>query len=242
MDHEITYELVEVPANGGIVDQKQALNLICSCGFTKPGTREMGAGDNKRVYVNWPHSPTKTGKPRRALLRAAQLHIEQETTTDNGKDAPMEFVGKIIRPRVTHEVWIASRRGELPDITGRKWIVDSTYAPHKPWLVLVKNSSRWSFQKGPFAERDMAWTFARDYLNREGIEYDVEMAEEADLSTIQIPLGSITHYFEELTSRVKQAQGTQALLELDEELQEVQNAVDLLGEARKHVLRKLYPS
>lgn len=218
--------------------ETKAYEIVCPCGWEASAVRSYG--EKGRVYVNYGHRPTKQGKPRTVLLRAAKAHEEAENDAGGGKDAPMEMVGKIIKARVENEVWLASRTGDMPALErSRRVISNPSYAPHKPWVVLLKNTKGWRLQDGPFRDKEVAWAAARQFLEQQRVKHDIEMASTINPETIQVPFGTIEHHFEDLVARAKKARTTKQLLAVNEELEQAEAVVDLLAEARKHVMEQL---
>lgn len=215
-----------------------AYEIVCTCGWEASSVRNYS--ETGRVYVNYGHRPTKSGKPRKALLRAARAHEEAENDAGGGKGAPMELVGKVIKARVENEVWLASRTGDMPHLEqSRRIIANPNYAPHKPWIVLLKNTKGWRLQDGPFRDREVAWAAARQFLEKQRVDHDIEMASSIATDTIQVPFGSIEHHFEDLVNRAKKARTTKQLLAINQELEQAEAVIELISEARKHVMDQL---
>lgn len=219
-------------------DDGKVYEIVCTCEWKAPAIRHYDG--NSRVYVNYGHRPTKSGKPRKALLRAARAHEEAANDAGGGKGAPMELVGRIIKTRVENEVWLASRTGDMPELNrSRRMLSNPNYAPHKPWIVLLKNTKGWRLQDGPFRDKDVAWAAARQYLEQQRIDHDIEMASSIDADTIQVPFGTIHDHFEDLVDRAKKARSTKQLLDINQELEQAEAVIELIAEARKHVMDQL---
>ncbi len=245
MEHKTEIQLVDLTelledAEGTLPPgtEPKAYEIVCTCGWEASAIREYsGTG---RIYVNYGHRPTKSGKPRTTLLRAAKAHEEAENDVGKGRDAPMEMVGKVIKARVENEVWLASRTGDMPNLErSRRIISNSNYAPHKPWVVLLKNTKGWRLQEGPFRDKEVAWAAARQFLEQQRVKHDIEMASTINPDTIQVPFGTIEHHFEDLVGRAKKARTTKQLLAVNKELEQAEAVIELIAEARKHVMDQL---
>lgn len=153
----------------------------------------------------------------------------------------MELVGKITKTRVTNEIWIASRDGEIPDeiAEGRSQYWVATGTPW-PWMILRKHSRGWKIENGPYRLKELAYAMAVENLEEAYVDgHDVELATELDMETVEVPLGTIDSYFKNLIQRAKDADNPADLIKLREKIVKSQAVCDLLGEAQDQITKKL---
>lgn len=154
----------------------------------------------------------------------------------------MELVGKVIKTRVTHELWVASRLGDVPESIKRRWygyLQTGSQTPW-PWLVLRRYRDGWKLEAGPFALKEAAYANALQALEDDYVKgFDIEMVGEIDMDTVEVPLGSIDTYFKNLIQQAKDAKKPADLIKLREKITKAQAVCDLLGEAQTQITEKL---
>ena len=233
MKHEITYESIgeneqtvgRYPNRGTkLLPQWE---VVCTCGW-KEDNRGHG-------YVS-----NADGTVSKHVRTIGWNHIVAVTDPSNSKGAPMELVGQIIKKRVTNEIWIASKNGEMPDeITKGFWRTNRGNAIW-PWVVIRKHSRGMNVEAGPFQIKEYAYAAAIDMLHNGYIDgFDIDIAAEVNMDTVEIPFGTIDTYFKRLSDRAKTAEKPEDLVKLHEKIEKALAVTTMLESARDTIQNKL---
>jgi len=187
----------------------------------------------------------KGGKVSKGNRRVAWEHLQTEGTREAVTTAPMELIGKIIKKRVTNEVWIFSAYGDIPEEISDRLEKNHEYNAKDimrsvPWILAIKTSTGWRKWFSRYTFREQAYGAGLEVLNEAYIDgHEIEMASSIDMDTIQVPLGAVEIY---LTALVQEAQDTDKpkdLIALQVRLKKARGMLELLEAAQELVENKL---
>jgi hypothetical protein len=220
--HEITWT-----PTGTIRWRNETVTGLCTCG------------------QEWDHpwlTLTKSGNLSKQTKRAEWIHIAAQEVES---DQPMTLVGRIVKTRVTNEVWIAHQLGELPDSL-KSWRAKdyqsdlSDAGKAYPWLVLLKNSQGWKLLRTHFSYYEGAYSYALDYLEGQYIEgHLVEVATSIDMDTIEVPIGRVETYLTKLVTDANELDKPEDLVELAGRIKSARSMLEMLEAAQTKVEMKL---
>lgn len=195
------------------------LTGLCACG--------------EAIAHGWGMVTTRAGKPSRAALNRAWMHIAAQEVQ---KDTPMELMGKIIKTRVTNEVWIGHALGELPHdlmIWGQQVPYSKRelrdYDKANPWLVIIHDSKGWKLLYTQIRFREEAYARAVGYLHKAFISgHQIETVKEIDVDTLTVPRAALHEYLHGLAREANETTKPKRMVELLDEITDACSMLEIL--------------
>lgn len=216
--HTITWTTDKGP------DNRQYPIATCSCGAVTTCSASYGVKAISKHH--W---------------RQALNHVK----ADSGAiDVPMQLVGRIIKTRVTNEVWIMSRLGEVPheletdDNSARQYVME--YRQSHPWEVVIRNSHTWKRRLWGYRHVEQAYGGAQEILDESVFDgHKFVLAHEIDIDTISLPGVGVSEYLNQLAASAREMTKPKDLVELRDRIVDAQSMIGILESAKKMVGLKL---
>lgn len=186
---------------------------------------------------------TKQGKLSKDNKRAAWFHMQAQDMAAV-EDVPMQLVGKIIKQRVTNEVWIISAYGEMPEAIAKRinTVYNSQdYLKSLPWILAVKRSTGWSrWLSGRYTYLEQAYASGLEILKEAYVDgHEIEIASKIDMDTVHVPLGAVEAYLTDLVDEAQSTDKPKDLVALQVRLKKARGMLELLEAAQELVEHKL---
>lgn len=168
---------------------------------------------------------------------------------EEADEAPMQYIGTAHLKTVDHEIWIGHSNGQLPEFYDRperdgwgrrtgRYVKYAVYGPG--WHVIQKNSKGWRPWAGGYIfDVAIAQILGFQSLNTyEANGYEVEYADNVNISTITRPQLPFDKYLISLVEQSKEVSSIEEVKALQDHMDKVIALNDAVVSARKEMLER----